>query len=110
MEKLGAAQFAASATVDRLRTFAALPGPAPLSAPALAAAGPANPYGAALPWPARAWPAGTTPTRAAGGPACEPTTGTTSSSEPVPSRARRSRARARGRRRVTMARVITVGN
>ena len=62
------------------------------------------------PWLARAWPAVTTPTSAAGGAACEPTTGTTSSSEPVPSRARRSRARARGRRRVTMARVITVGN
>ena len=52
IEKLGAAQFAASATVDRLRTFAALPDPAPVRALTLAATDPANPYGAALAWPA----------------------------------------------------------
>lgn len=52
IEKLGAAQFAASATVDRLREYAALPDPAPLRAVTLAATDPANPYGAALAWPA----------------------------------------------------------
>lgn len=52
IERLGAAQFASSATVDRLRTFAALPDPAPLDALTLAATDPANPYGAALGWPA----------------------------------------------------------
>ncbi len=51
IEKLGAAQFAASATVDRLREFAGLPDPAPLRAVTLAATDPANPYGAALSWP-----------------------------------------------------------
>ena len=52
IEKLGAAQFAASTTVDRLREFAGLPDPAPLTPVTLAATDPANPYGAALPWPA----------------------------------------------------------
>ena len=52
IEKLGAAQFAASSTIDRLRTFAAVPDPAPLKARLLAATDPANPYGAALSWPA----------------------------------------------------------
>ncbi|MEU1971626.1 DEAD/DEAH box helicase [Microbacterium sp. NPDC019599] len=52
IERLGAAQFAASATVDRLREFAALPEPAPLGTVTLAATDPANPYGAALAWPA----------------------------------------------------------
>ncbi|MFG6402147.1 DEAD/DEAH box helicase [Microbacterium sp. P04] len=52
IEKLGAAQFAASATVDRLREFAGLPDPAPQRAVTLAATDPANPYGAALAWPA----------------------------------------------------------
>ncbi|MFH8252218.1 ATP-dependent helicase [Microbacterium sp. B2969] len=52
IEKLGAAQFAASATVDRLREFAGLPDPPPLNAVTLAATDPANPYGAALAWPA----------------------------------------------------------
>ncbi|MBU4464349.1 MAG: ATP-dependent helicase, partial [Actinobacteria bacterium] len=52
IEKLGAAQFAASATVDRLREFSGLPDPAPLRAVTLAATDPANPYGAALGWPA----------------------------------------------------------
>ncbi|WP_406249103.1 ATP-dependent helicase [Microbacterium sp. M] len=53
IEKLGAAQFAASTTVDRLRTFAGLTDPAPRRAITLAATDPANPYGAALPWPRR---------------------------------------------------------
>lgn len=51
VERLGAAQFAASTTVDRLREFAATADPPPLTAVTLAAADPANPYGAALPWP-----------------------------------------------------------
>lgn len=51
IEKLGAAQFAASATVDRLRTFATVSDPPPLTAVTLAATDPANPYGAALGWP-----------------------------------------------------------
>lgn len=57
IEHLGAAQFAVPATVDRLRSFVrdsqlqpeAAASPA---AVALAATDPANPYGAALPWPA----------------------------------------------------------
>jgi ATP-dependent Lhr-like helicase len=52
IERLGAAQFATSPTIDRLRTFAGLPDPAPMRALTLAATDPANPYGAALPWPA----------------------------------------------------------
>src|SRR5690606_14114161 len=52
IEKLGAAQFAASPTIDRLRTFAAVPDPPPLAARVLAATDPANAYGAALAWPA----------------------------------------------------------
>ncbi|GAA5093140.1 DEAD/DEAH box helicase [Microbacterium yannicii] len=52
IEKLGAAQFAASATVDRLREFAGLSDPPPLRAVTLAATDPANAYGAALAWPA----------------------------------------------------------
>ncbi len=51
IEKLGAAQFAASATVDRLRTYAGLADPPPRKAVTLAATDPANPYGAALGWP-----------------------------------------------------------
>ncbi|WP_038466195.1 DEAD/DEAH box helicase [Arthrobacter sp. PAMC 25486] len=53
IEHLGAAQFAVSATVDRLRTFSedASLNPRPPQALALAATDPANPYGAALAWP-----------------------------------------------------------
>jgi ATP-dependent Lhr-like helicase len=52
VEGLGAAQFATGATVDRLRAFIADPDAAPpLVAVTLAATDPANPYGAALPWP-----------------------------------------------------------
>ncbi|WP_307051878.1 Lhr family ATP-dependent helicase [Arthrobacter oryzae] len=54
IEHLGAAQFAVPATVDRLRSYTedtqlAKPEPRAL---ALAATDPANPYGAALAWPA----------------------------------------------------------
>jgi len=57
VEKLGAAQFAASATVDRLREFGrsaaeSTEGSIPPKAVTLAATDPANPYGAALAWPA----------------------------------------------------------
>jgi ATP-dependent Lhr-like helicase len=68
IEKLGAAQFATSATVDRLRTFAGADddGAAPpLHAVTLAATDPANPYGAALSWPAQE--GGHRPGRKAGG-------------------------------------------
>ncbi|HWT33406.1 MAG TPA: ATP-dependent helicase [Microbacterium sp.] len=65
IEKLGAAQFAASSTVDRLRTFANLPDPPPREAITLAATDPANPYGGALPWPAQE--GGHRPGRKAGG-------------------------------------------
>ncbi len=52
VEGLGAAQFATGATVDRLRSFAREPDSerAPVAI-TLAATDPANPYGAALPWP-----------------------------------------------------------
>ena len=55
IEHLGAAQFAVPATVDRLRSYAEdtqLAKPEPVAL-ALAATDPANPYGAALPWPAQ---------------------------------------------------------
>ncbi|AJT43117.1 DEAD/DEAH box helicase [Psychromicrobium lacuslunae] len=54
IEKLGAAQFAVPATVDRLRAFVTdFPSDArPYQAVTLAATDPANPYGAALAWPA----------------------------------------------------------
>ena len=49
---LGAAQFGTAGSVDRLRTFAETrPDDKPV-ATALAATDPANPFGAALPWPA----------------------------------------------------------
>jgi ATP-dependent Lhr-like helicase len=55
VDGLGAAQFATSATVDRLRTFTFEPEQArPNRALTLAATDPANPYGAALAWPALA--------------------------------------------------------
>lgn len=54
VESLGGAQFAVASTVDRLRSY--LDGVDPqrpeYHAVVLAAADPANPYGAALPWPA----------------------------------------------------------
>ena len=49
---LGAAQFATGATVDRLRSFSRDPEATPAGeALCLAATDPANPFGAALPWP-----------------------------------------------------------
>jgi ATP-dependent helicase Lhr and Lhr-like helicase len=55
VESLGGAQFAVASTVDRLRGY--LDGIDPqrpeYRAVVLAAADPANPYGAALPWPSR---------------------------------------------------------
>lgn len=59
IEGLGAAQFATGPTVDRLRTFVReegdddrAVGAAARPVVTLAATDPANPYGAALPWPA----------------------------------------------------------
>nr|WP_033293406.1 ATP-dependent helicase [Amycolatopsis jejuensis] len=68
VEGLGAAQFAAKGAVDRLR---ALSGPTPsasdgLRAVVLAAADPAQPYGAALPWPAATGDTKHRPARKAG--------------------------------------------
>jgi ATP-dependent helicase Lhr and Lhr-like helicase len=60
VESLGGAQFAVASTVDRLRGYLDEPGSFQDStlpecrAVVLAAADPANPYGAALPWPSRA--------------------------------------------------------
>ncbi len=51
---LGAAQFGTAGAIDRLRTFAEVPpadGGTKPTAIALAATDPANPFGAALPWP-----------------------------------------------------------
>ncbi|WP_066287088.1 ATP-dependent helicase [Arthrobacter sp. B6] len=61
IEHLGAAQFAVPATVDRLRSYSEdtqIKKPDPVAL-ALAATDPANPYGAALPWPALNEEAGT---------------------------------------------------
>ncbi|HUA29823.1 MAG TPA: DEAD/DEAH box helicase [Streptosporangiaceae bacterium] len=83
VEGLGAAQFALPGAVDRMRAMAgpvpdtdlvpaAVPrsaaGPAPGAVVVLAAADPANAYGAALPWPARPdeTPGGHRPGRKAG--------------------------------------------
>jgi ATP-dependent Lhr-like helicase len=68
IETLGAAQFGTGATVDRLRGFAApARDDAAPSAVALAATDPANPYGAALPWPSEGdEPRGHRPGRKAG--------------------------------------------
>ncbi|MGB3483209.1 MAG: ATP-dependent helicase, partial [Mycobacterium sp.] len=55
VESLGGAQFATAGTVDRLRSYADTVDDDHRDAFAvvLAATDPANPYGAALPWPAR---------------------------------------------------------
>lgn len=55
VESLGGAQFAVASTVDRLRTYLDEVDQErrPYRAVVLAAADPANPYGAALSWPAR---------------------------------------------------------
>jgi len=51
VEGLGAAQFGTAGAVDRLRTFSTVPDDAQPQALCLAATDPANPFGAALPWP-----------------------------------------------------------
>lgn len=53
VEGLGAAQFGTAGAVDRLRTFTSTDDEKPVAV-ALAATDPANPYGAALPWPTAA--------------------------------------------------------
>ena len=65
VESLGGAQFAVSSTVDRLRSYTdgIDPERPEYRAVVLAAADPANPYGAALPWPT---PEGARPGRKAG--------------------------------------------
>ncbi len=50
VDGLGAAQFGTAGSVDRLRTFTEVTSDKP-AAVTLAATDPANPYGAALPWP-----------------------------------------------------------
>jgi ATP-dependent helicase Lhr and Lhr-like helicase len=77
VEGLGASQFASTGAVDRLRAQARPLGDSPYPGSAsedglrtvvLAAADPANPYGAALPWPAREGDSpGHRPGRKAGG-------------------------------------------
>ncbi|CAM4158363.1 ATP-independent RNA helicase DbpA [Mycobacterium basiliense] len=68
VESLGGAQFAVASTVDRLRRY--LDGIDPerpqYRAVVLAAADPANPYGAALPWPTAGSDGGARPGRKAG--------------------------------------------
>lgn len=72
VESLGGAQFAVASTVDRLRSY--LDGPGSFTDPedtaprslVLAAADPANPYGAALPWPESAGEGAARPGRKAG--------------------------------------------
>ena len=51
VEGLGAAQFGTAGAIDRLRTFMSTDRPEKPTALALAATDPANPFGAALPWP-----------------------------------------------------------
>jgi ATP-dependent Lhr-like helicase len=53
VDGLGAAQFGTAGAIDRLRTFSEVPTDAKPVALALAATDPANPFGAALPWPER---------------------------------------------------------
>ncbi|MDQ3055754.1 MAG: DEAD/DEAH box helicase, partial [Actinomycetota bacterium] len=65
IESLGAAQFGSIGAVDRLRGIAGPTDNKGTGAVLLAAADPANPYGAALPWPARE--GGHRPGRKAGG-------------------------------------------
>jgi ATP-dependent Lhr-like helicase len=51
VDGLGAAQFGTAGAIDRLRTFSEVPPDVKPTAITLAATDPANPYGAALPWP-----------------------------------------------------------
>jgi ATP-dependent Lhr-like helicase len=67
VEGLGAAQFGTAGSVDRLRTFSdAGDDQAKPEAVTLAATDPANPFGAALPWPERETSGGHRPGRKAG--------------------------------------------
>ena len=69
VEGLGAAQFAVPGAIDRVRAMSRPDGgtPAPeVSGVVLAAADPAQPYGAALPWPETAGDTGHRPARKAG--------------------------------------------
>jgi len=69
VESLGAAQFGTAGAIDRLRTFTDLAGDggdAKPEAVTLAATDPANPFGAALPWPERETSGGHRPGRKAG--------------------------------------------
>lgn len=65
IEGLGAAQFGTAGAIDRLRTFSEPEESKPVAL-ALAATDPANPYGAALPWPANSGDGGHRPGRKAG--------------------------------------------
>lgn len=65
VDGLGAAQFAAPGAEDRLREFSSSPEKEE-NAIILAATDPANPYGAAMPWPERNGDSTTRPARAAG--------------------------------------------
>lgn len=64
VDGLGAAQFGTAGAVDRLRSYVRTTPPDKPEAVTLAATDPANPYGAALPWPAQE--AGHRPGRKAG--------------------------------------------
>jgi ATP-dependent Lhr-like helicase len=70
VEGLGAAQFGTAGAIDRMRTFADLRGDGDSGgkpdAVTLAATDPANPFGAALPWPERETAGGHRPGRKAG--------------------------------------------
>jgi ATP-dependent Lhr-like helicase len=68
VEHLGAAQFSTSGTVDRLRTHGRDPNDEATDVVSLclAATDPANPYGAALPWPTASADGGHRPGRKAG--------------------------------------------
>jgi ATP-dependent Lhr-like helicase len=67
VEGLGAAQFGTAGSIDRLRTFTEVGGGQDKpEAVTLAATDPANPFGAALPWPERETSGGHRPGRKAG--------------------------------------------
>lgn len=68
VESLGGAQFAVASTVDRLRSYSdgVDPERPDYRAVVLAAADPANPYGAALPWPSTEGDGSARPGRKAG--------------------------------------------
>jgi ATP-dependent Lhr-like helicase len=67
VEGLGAAQFGTAGSIDRLRTFTEVGGDGEKpEAVTLAATDPANPFGAALPWPERETSGGHRPGRKAG--------------------------------------------